>query len=322
MQRVQVALVHARVPEEPDDDLVPLSAALSRSGVEAVTLPWDEPVDWSRFAAVVLESPWDYPKRSDEFLAWARRAATESVLFNPFPLVEWNSDKRYLADLAADGVPIVPSTWTSPGQEWAAPAEGEYVVKPSVSCSAKDTVRYGPGAAERTRAHRHALDLLVRGRAVLTQPYQHAVDVHGELSLIYLDGAYSHAVRRSALLKPGAEAQDGLFTTATVTSCSPAGPELDCGDAVVKAVASRFGCPLYARIDLVPGPQGAPLLLECEVIEPSLFLTHSATAADDLATALLRRLPGTSLPGSGGSQGAPSTHHMNCSGLSERPFRA
>ncbi|UZI28279.1 ATP-grasp domain-containing protein [Streptomyces sp. VB1] len=308
MQRVQVALVHARVPDEPDDDLAPLTAALARVGIEAVALPWDEPVDWSRFAAVVLEAPWDYPKRSDEFLTWARRAATESVLFNHFPMVEWNSDKRYLSDLAADGVPVVPSTWTSPGQEWEAPAEGEYVVKPSVSCSAKDTARYGPGTAERTRAHRHAEELLARGRTVLTQPYQHAVDAHGELSLIYLDGAYSHAVRRSALLKPGAEAQGGLFTTATVTPRPATGPELDCGDAVVKAVAARFGCPLYARIDLVPGPQGAPVLLECEVIEPSLFLTHSSTAADDLAAALVRRLSGTRLRGTGGGQDPSSTY--------------
>ncbi|MER7052476.1 hypothetical protein [Streptomyces sp. NPDC000351] len=320
MYRVQVALVESRVPEEPDDDLAPLTAALARVGVEAVTLPWDEPVDWSRFAAVLLESPWDYPKRSEEFLAWARRAATESMLCNCFPMVEWNSDKRYLADLAADGVPIVPSTWTGPGDQWAAPAQAEYVVKPSVSCSAKDTARYGPGTAERTRAHRHARELLERGRTVLTQPYQHAVDAHGELSLIYLDGTYSHAVRRSALLKPGAEAQDGLLATATITPCAATGPELDCGDAVVKAVAGRFGSPLYARIDLVPGPEGAPLLLECEVIEPSLFLAHSVTAADALAAALLRRLtprateqpstgsrPEYGLPDTGGSQETPRT---------------
>ncbi|MER5630304.1 hypothetical protein [Streptomyces nitrosporeus] len=320
MQRERIALVRSRAPEEFDEDLAPLSAALSRTGIEAVALPWDESADWSRFAAVLLESPWDYPGRSEEFLAWARRAATESVLFNPFPMVEWNSDKRYLADLAADGVPVVPSTWTAPGEEWRAPAEGEYVVKPSVSCSAKDTARYGPGAAERRRAHRHAGELLERGRTVLTQPYQHAVDAQGELSLVYLDGAYSHAVRRSALLKPGAGTQDGLLATATVTSCTAAGPELDCGDAAVKAVRSRFESPLYARIDLVPGPGGGPLLLECEVIEPSLFLAHSPTAADDLAAAVLRRLtsrstrrssapgrPGTGLPDTGGGRDAPGT---------------
>ncbi|MFJ4839337.1 hypothetical protein [Streptomyces sp. NPDC088746] len=110
MHGVRIALAQCRVPEEPDDDLAPLTAVLSRVGAETVTLPWDEPVDWSQFDAVVLESPWDYPKRSDEFLAWARRVAAETVLCNPLPVVEWNSDKRYLADLAAEGVPIVPST--------------------------------------------------------------------------------------------------------------------------------------------------------------------------------------------------------------------
>ncbi|MEU0300624.1 hypothetical protein ABZ252_14305 [Streptomyces sp. NPDC006175] len=131
-----------------------------------MTLPWDEPVGWGRFAAVLLESPWDCPRRSKEFLAWARRAADESVLLNCFPMVEWDSDKRYLTDLAAEGMPIVPSIWTWAGQDWAAPAQGEYVVEPSVSCSAKDTARYGPETAERTRARRHATALLERGRTV------------------------------------------------------------------------------------------------------------------------------------------------------------
>ncbi|MFH9266299.1 RimK family alpha-L-glutamate ligase [Streptomyces sp. NPDC017546] len=288
MRALRVALVTSRVPEEPDTDLAPLTASLSKVGIEGVALPWDEPVEWHHFDAVLLESPWDYPRRRDAFLAWARQVAARSTLCNPFPVVEWNSDKRYLADLAADGVPIVPSTWTAPGQTWMAPTRGEYVVKPAVSCSAKDTARYRPG--EQARARRHAAGLLKRGRTVLTQPYQHAVDTHGELSLIYIDGNYSHAVSRSALLKPGAEAQDGLLATVTITPRSPDMLERDCADAVVKAVTSRFGSLLYARIDFVRGSDGAPLLMECEVIEPSLFLAHSDTAADDLAAALQRRL--------------------------------
>ncbi|MEV8228908.1 hypothetical protein AB0P41_23080 [Streptomyces sp. NPDC079167] len=123
----------------------------------------------------------------------------------------------------------------------------------------------------------------------MTQAYQHAVDAYGELSLIYLDGTSSHAVRRSALLEPGAAVRDSLLATATITLSAAAGPELDCGEPVVKSVSSRFGSPLYARIDLVPAP-GFPVAAGMRSHRASLFLSHGPTAPVALAAGIHRRL--------------------------------
>ncbi|OPC77876.1 hypothetical protein B4N89_37075 [Embleya scabrispora] len=277
--------------DEPDKDLPHTAAALERLGVQVVPVAWDAWVIWRRFDAVVLHSTWDYPLRYEEFLAWAARTTGAVRLFNPLAMVGWNSDKRYMSDLGRDGVPIVPGTWTYPGHPWAPPDAEEYVVKPSISCSARDTARYGPGPTEQARARAHVEALHRQGRTVLTQPYLRSVDAHGETSLMFLDGAYSHTVRRGAVLRVGAEiAEEGLFTTAAVEPRTPDPAELACAESVVRSVSRRFGTPLYVRVDLVRGPDDLPLLLECELIEPSLFLEHSRPAADRLASALVGRL--------------------------------
>src|SRR5205823_14548407 len=83
-------------------------------GGDATPAVWDDPaVDWSAFALVVLRSPWDYTERRDAFVAWVESLG-ERVL-NPPDVVRWNTDKRYLADLDAAGLPVVPTTFLEPG---------------------------------------------------------------------------------------------------------------------------------------------------------------------------------------------------------------
>jgi hypothetical protein len=134
-----------------DDDERLLIPALANLDVEAVPAVWDDSsVDWQSFRAVVIRSTWDYAERRDEYLEWC--ASLPRVL-NPFPVIWWNTDKRYLRDLAAAGIPIVPTTWVDPG----VPVDGielpddELVVKPAVSAGARNTSRYRSGEADGAR---------------------------------------------------------------------------------------------------------------------------------------------------------------------------
>ncbi len=155
---------------DPDDRLlIPPLAAL---GIDVEPEVWNEPsVDWGRFDAVVLRSTWDYPDAYPEFLAWA---ASIRRLFNPIDVVRWNTDKGYLRELAAAGIPVVPTAFAGPGDDWQLPEEwGEVVVKPATSAGSRDTARYERSDA---RVGHHVERLQRAGRVAMLQPYRHEVE--------------------------------------------------------------------------------------------------------------------------------------------------
>ena len=120
-EHARLALVTcATLPDlDPDDRL--LLEPLRHLGVDVTAAIWDDPtVDWAGFDLAVIRSTWDYPARRDVFVDWARRVPR---LANPADVIVWNTDKRYLADLAAAGIPIVPTTWLAPDDSVALPRE-------------------------------------------------------------------------------------------------------------------------------------------------------------------------------------------------------
>ena len=260
-----------------DDDRL-LLAPLDALGVAAEPAVWDDPaVDWSSYDLIVVRSTWDYTWRREEFLDWA---ASVPALLNPVEVLAWNTDKRYLAELAAAGVPVVPTTFVAPGEAYDVPA-GEHVVKPTVSAGSRDTRRFAAG--EDSRAHAEAL--LAAGRTVMVQPYQAAVDVAGETAVLSFDGVHSHAARKGPVLVP--ELTNPHDVSITPAQATPAQLEVARAALAVVPVAEPL---LYARVDVVPGADGEPVLMELEVTEPSLFLSTAAGAAERFAAAIAARL--------------------------------
>ena len=269
-----------------DDDLPPLLAALEAIGVGARVCDWDDPgVDWSGFELVLLRSTWDYTQRLPEFLAWCAQVSACTTLLNPVEIVRWNSDKHYLRDLSEAGIAVVESLFIEPGE----PADGfpdypEFVVKPAVGAGSRDTRRHLRQG--RAAAIEHVRELLDGGRAVLVQPYQAGVDTLGETALMFFDGEFSHAIRKGPLLQRDRGATELLFAPEQIDPRTPSAAELALARQVLGALP--FAIPLYARIDLLPTPDG-PRLLELELIEPSLFFQHSAPAAARFAVRLVAR---------------------------------
>ncbi len=291
--QVSRAIAIASCQQLPDGDPESrlLVAALAELGLAASVLDWADPrVDWAGFDATVIRTTWDYTLRQAEFLAWADMVPR---LHNPAGVLRDNSDKRYLARLAAAGIPIVPTEFFAPGEPVRFPAGTEFVVKPSVGAGSVGAGRFLPDAHR--AAGEHAQRLHAVGRTVLVQPYLAEVDTAGETALIFLDGRYSHAVCKAALLPPGTAYRpdiDELFLTETITGRQPSVAERALAERVYRLLAGQLpgGEPLlYARIDLLPGPAG-PMLLEAELIEPSLFLDHAPGSADRLAAAIAERV--------------------------------
>ncbi|WP_433534772.1 ATP-grasp domain-containing protein [Micromonospora sp. CA-249363] len=291
--RVALVTCSRLVDLDPDDRLVldPLAAR----GITAEVAVWDDPaVDWAAYDLVVLRSPWDYALRRDEFVAWA---ATVPTLVNPAHVVRWNTDKRYLGELSAAGVPTVPTSWVEPGDTWTPPADsGEYVIKPSVSAGSQDTGRYDLADPEhRTLAEAHVRRLSAAGRTTMVQPYLRAVDTEGETALLFLTGpdglAYSHAIRKGPMLTGPDLGPDELYKDEEISPRTAAAEQLAVAQRTLAAVPGGTGQLLYARVDLISGPDGDPVLVELELTEPSLFLGYADGAPDRLATAIATHLP-------------------------------
>jgi O-ureido-D-serine cyclo-ligase len=290
---LKVALVTARPARGLDEDEPPLHLAFQKAGCEVQIAEWDDPkVDWGSFDVALLRSAWDYCERIGEFLAWVERASRVTRVLNPLPLVRWNTDKHYLADLAAAGAAVVPSTFIEPGENPAVAlrrfldthSQAELVVKPAVGAGSRDTQRYLRSELEAAVAH--ARRLLDARRSVLVQPYLGRVDKEGETALIFFEGQFSHSIRKGPLLPRGGTATSGLFAPETITPREPGKDELRLAQKVVSVVP--FGTPLYARVDVIRDDSGAPCVLELEMAEPSLFFLHAAGSAERFAAAVQR----------------------------------
>jgi glutathione synthase/RimK-type ligase-like ATP-grasp enzyme len=249
------------LPAEEGD----LVSALTSRGVPVSGAVWDDPdVAWTDFDLVLLRNTWDYHERLEEFLAWIDRVAEATRLLNPASVVHWNSRKTYLEDLERAGVPVVPtergSRLGSLRELLARPGWGRVVAKPAVSAGGANTHLLSADRPE--EAERSFANLLGRGE-VLLQPYLSSVEREGERSLLYLHGAFSHAVARASRFTAGTGPVDGAPVI-------PTAEELRVG---AKAARQGPDPTLYARVDLVRDPRGEPRVLELEMIEPSLYLS-------------------------------------------------
>lgn len=301
MTQPRIAFATCSTFPDLDVDDAPLPVALAARGVDAVAAVWDDPgVDWAGFDLVVVRDTWDYSPRRDEFLAWA---GSLPAVANPVEVLTWNTDKAYLRDLQAAGLPTVPTIWLDPARNLTSravhtrfPAHGDFVVKPTVSAGAKDVGRYDANHADqRGLAIVHARDLLRAGRHVMVQPYLSQVDTAGETALVYVDGEFSHAVRKGPLLEGPYRGVEGLFKPEEMTAREASAEERAVADRVVEALpqvvpGAADGPLLYTRVDLLPGPDGQPVVLEVELTEPSLFLSLADGALDRFADAVARRV--------------------------------
>jgi hypothetical protein len=306
------------LPSHEHDD-APLHAALRSRGVVVEQPIWDDrEVEWTRFDAVLIRTTWDYQSKHQAFVAWAERVAEQTRLYNPAPIVRWNTDKLYLRELEALGVPLAQTQWFERGRahDLRGAVRGAGIVrgfiKPVIGANACGTLRFDARQPDQLDAAVAHLDRLVVDGGVMLQPYLASVEREGELSAIYLDGVLSHAVRKiprgpagrvRALGEGGPYEFECDYRVQDDFGASDRPTPLDdealaLGErtlAGLREVAARRGwdvaLPLvYARVDMLRDNHGALVLNELEVVEPSLFFRHGPRAADRLATALLERL--------------------------------
>ncbi|MGH7133369.1 MAG: ATP-grasp domain-containing protein [Phycisphaerales bacterium] len=286
--RKRVALVTCEALANLYEDDRLLVAALGDIGVDSTPAVWsDASIDWTSFDAVIMRSPWDYFKRAAEFRAWLDGRFAEDVLMcNSREILDWNFDKGYLQDLARAGVAIVPTVCIAqndaPDIVALARARGwnEVVVKPTIAGGG-----YGCYRFRLEEFDRYAADIArtLEDRGVLVQPFLPEIQSGGELSMMFFDGVFSHAVCK----RPKA----GDYRVQFQFGGSNENMQVS-NDLVVQAglcVANAPGLPVYARVDGV-ATGGKFLLMELEIFEPLMFLSRHPEAPARFARAIEKRL--------------------------------
>jgi hypothetical protein len=281
---MRIALVTCNKLPEPDVDEPLLLEQLGALGADVRMAAWDNPSEDWRDTLAVIRSTWNYYLDRLGFLRWVDLLEERGHLLNPPKIVRWNSHKKYLVDLASEGFPVVPTECVQQGSgvslQTILSAKGwtEAVFKPAISAGSYRTFK--------VKAHNLAeaqpqFEQLLNSGDVLVQPYVSSVEGYGERSLVFIDGELTHSIRKSPRFSNDAE---------SVSEALPIdSQERDVADRILKRVDSSL---LYARVDLARDESGQPMLMELELIEPSLFLRQSDMALHRFAEAIVRRATG------------------------------
>ena len=253
-------------------------------GWTVANVPWSLPdTDWSVFDVVVVRSPWDYqnaPEKFLETLAAIERAGCR--LFNPLQICKWNLDKSYLRDLENRGVPIIPTIWLDSLSQrrlnngFDSLGVSKVVAKPLIGANADGIFVL---ELESDQNVSEALEIYQSHRLML-QPFLNSIPEHGEYSLFYFGGKYSHAILK--LPKQGdfrvQEEHGGI-----VESVQPSEQHKAIGEQALHAIGQTL---LYARVDIAMLDDGSPAVIEVELIEPSLYFPFDSESPQRFATAL------------------------------------
>jgi hypothetical protein len=266
---------------EHDEMMAHLEPAFAAGGSEIIAISWDDAdADWSQFDAALIGTTWDYQDRLEEFIARLGEIETHIPVFNDAATVRWNARKTYLAQLQERGAPVIPSLWYDHVGQVELDAtfahfsdSDKLVFKRQVGANAEGQHILNRGDA-----------LPDMPEAMFVQPFRPAIQEEGELGFIFVDGELSHATQKQA--KPGDYRVQSGYGGFDITF-TPDARDLETAQAIIGFVDPT---PLYARVDLVRGPEGTLELMEMELIEPFLYVDKGPNLGSMLHTAIAKRL--------------------------------
>ena len=258
--------------------------ALKNEGLHVLRLAWDDvKFNWSFTKFVLFRTTWDYFDRFDEFSNWLNTISKQTKLLNSEAIIRWNIDKHYLLDLKHNGVHIADTHFIEKGEKttlqelhdtlnWK-----ETVLKPCVSGAARHTYKLNP---DNINEHERVFKELIAEEAMMLQPFQNNIVETGEISMMVINGTFTHAVLKMA--KTGDfRVQDDYG--GSVHIYEPTKTEIEFAENAVRACSEL---PIYARVDIFTDNKGDIALAELELIEPELWFRNYPEASNVLASAI------------------------------------
>ena len=265
---------------EHDRMMTALSAPFAENNMQIIDVDWaDQTIDWTRFEAAIIGTTWDYWDYPDLFIQTLKRIEQATHLFNTADLVQWNSHKGYLKDLAQKGARLIPTLWidridrNSFLSAFDQLSSDDLVFKRQVGAGADGQFRLGPNDSLPDMPH-----------PMMVQPFLSKIQEEGEYSFIFIDGAFCHALLKTA--KSGDYRIQSTYG-GRETPIAPTSEDLEEAESVVQTLEET---PLYARVDMLRGEDGRLLLMELELIEPYLYPIEGPKLGPMLADAVHRRI--------------------------------
>lgn len=262
-----------------------LKRSLEKIGFEVERVAWDnQNQDWTKFTALIFRTTWNYIDKIDQFKDWMEKVSKQCISINPFELISWNFDKHYLLDLMEKGINIPKSYFIEQGdikslkEHFLETNFDDAVIKPAISGSAKYTYRINHSNIS---SYEEIFREVISSRSMIIQPFINSIVNRGEISLILIDGKYSHAVIKNS--------KDGDFRVqddwgGTVQSnYIPTNEEIQFSEKVLSVCNPK---PIYARIDIANDNNDNITLIEAEFIEPELWFRFNSSASDNLADSI------------------------------------
>lgn len=249
-------------------------------GMTLEDVDWaDEVIDWARFDAAIIGTTWDYWDQPDLFLSTLEKIESQTRLFNAAATVRWNSDKRYLKELAAKGARTIPTLWIDKtrAEDFNAAFKqlesDDLVFKRQIGAGADGQYRLSPSDPLPDMPH-----------PMMVQPFLRQIQDEGEYSFIFIDGAFSHALLKQA--KVGDYRIQSSYG-GWETKISPSAADLTDARAILNLMDQT---PFYARVDMIRDSDERLLLMELELIEPYLYPKEGPELGPLMAKALRARL--------------------------------
>jgi len=285
MTQKRIAFVTSSVKPDFAGNDISVVDLLKSSGTEVQPLPWDvDTTTWNSFDLVVIRSCWNYHHHPEKFIQWIDQMERQKVkMFNPLKIARWNLHKGYLKDLEAKGVSLPETVWLNKGSEanlssimnernWK-----KAVVKPAISATAFNTFLV---SKEEASKQQQKFESLIGQADMLVQKFMTEVQEQGEWSLIFFDKKFSHAVIKQPAEKDFRVQND--FGGSAIHATPPA-LVLKQAERIINLIDEPL---LYARVDGVVSEKKI-LLMELELIEPTLFLEKENGSAQTFAKAMI-----------------------------------
>ncbi len=281
--QIDIGLLTCAAFPELQSDFILLKDELEKQGLSASPVIWNHmEVDWSIFKNLVFCSVWDYCENYPLFHKWLTRTESQCNIINSPEIIRWNLKKSYLEHFEKCSIPVIPTLWiyeenqlTNLNIEWQ-----DVVVKPSVGAGSSGMKKFESlRQTDKIKAH---IQFLLEDGSVMIQPYLKNADKLGETALVYFDGKLSHAVKRPLAGHQGTPDEEVGTASHTVATDT----QLAIGKKVLESLPFK---PTYIRVDLLKDDDDKDVVLEVEMVEPSLFLKTSE-AASTYATALKGKL--------------------------------
>ena len=253
---------------------------------------WNDPVvKWDHFDLIVLDTTWDYHLNPEDFRKWLDDLENNNLtVINPSRLVQWNMDKKYLFELWRKKFRIPKSLIIKKktpmdqiiekiSVEFNSEAHSSLIVKPTISASSYKTAKVNHPISKNGQK---IISDIIDECDLLVQEYLELIK-DGEYSIIFFNGQYTHSILKTP--KSGEFRSQSEFG-GSVEKVDPPPRLIDFADRLLDEFPLY---PTYARIDVVyDGVSG--ILMECELIEPYLFLSESEHGTKILIDALLSKI--------------------------------